>query len=174
MKRLVFPLLGLASASANQPTDKFWQQLTTEERAAAGLDRLTPEQQTELDRLAERFATTGARHAADVAEGQTRREVERQIKEIKEKEAARLGLDDAKRAAEEVVTSRLAGTFRGWSGRTVFHFENGQTWIQDGPKENYTVSPQAGPAVEVRRSSFGGWRMTLVANGRWVWVKRVR
>lgn len=169
MKRIVFLIIGAAWVATAGAADKFWQQLSAEERVAAGVDHLTAEQRAALDHLADRFATTGARQAVDVAKAEVRREVEHQLKE---KETARLGLDDAKRA-EEAVSSRLVGTFRGWSGRTVFQFENGQTWIQDGPKENYTVSPQPGPEVEVRRSSFGGWRMTVVSNGRWVWVKRL-
>jgi len=169
MKRLLILLTGFTLCGALHAAPRFWQQLTAEERVAAGVDRLTPEQQAALDRWADRFANAGASRAAEAAKTDARREVERQLQE---KETARLGLDDAKRA-EEAVTSRIADTFRGWSGRTIFRFENGQTWIQDGPKESYTVSPQPGPEVEVRRSSFGGWRMTLVSNGRWVSVKRL-
>lgn len=169
MRRWTFLLTGLALAGPADATEKFWQQLTAEERVAAGLDRLTPEQQAALDQLADRFATAGARRAADVAKAQAKIEVERTMQD---REAARIGLTDDKRA-EEVVGSRLTGTFRGWSGKSVFHLENGQTWVPDGPADTYVVSPQPGPAVEVRRSGFGGWKMFLVSNGRWVRVKRL-
>lgn len=169
MRRLSFLLTGLALAGPADAVEKFWQQLTTEERVAAGLDRLTPEQQAALDHLADRFATAGTRRAVDVAKAQAKTETE---SAMQERAAARIGLTDAKRA-EEVVSSRLTGTFLGWSGKSVFHLENGQTWVPEGPADTYTVSAQPGPAVEVRRSGFGGWKMILISNGLWVRVKRL-
>ena len=169
MRRLTFLFTGLALAGPADATEKFWQQLTVEERVAAGLDRLTPEQQAALDQLADRFAATGASRAVDVAKAQAKTEAE---SSLREREAAQIGLTDPKRA-EVVVSSRLVGTFRGWSGKSVFQLENGQTWVTDGPADPYTVSPQPGPAVEVRRSGFGGWKMILVSNGLWVRVKRL-
>jgi len=169
MKRLMILGLFLAAGGLTLRAADFWQQLTPEERRAAGVDQLTPEQQTALDRLADRFAGEGARRAADVAKTETRAKVE---KEMKKREEARVGLDSPKDAAD-VIATRITGTFKGWGGKTLFRFENGQTWVQDDASDSYWVPAQPGPEVEVRHSSFGGWKMSLKSNGRWVRVKRV-
>jgi hypothetical protein len=141
----------------------FWDQLTTEERAATGLTALTPEQQKKLNALAERFSQQGAQRAVEVAKAEVAAEVERTS-------AARAGL---RKEADEVITSRIAGKFNGWSGRTLFRLENGQTWVQADSSETYWVSEQAGPEVELRKGGLAGWKMQLLPKGRWVRVKRV-
>lgn len=168
MKRFAILGLFLGLGGAALAADNFWQQLTPEERRAAGIEQLSPEQQAALDRLAARFATEGARQAVDVARTEIRAKVE---KETKQRVEARVGLT---KPEDEVnlVTTRIAGTFKGWSGQTLFRFENGQTWVQDDKSDSYWVPAQPGPDVEIRRSNFGGWKMSL-PNGRWVRVKRV-
>jgi len=168
MKRLAILGLFLALGGAALGADNFWQQLTPEERRAAGVDQLAPEQQVALDRLAARFATEGARQAVDVAKTEIRAKVE---KEVKKREEARVGLVNPK---DEVglIATKIAGTFKGWSGQTLFRFENGQTWVQDDKSDSYWVPAQPGPEVEIRRSNFGGWKMSL-PDGRWVRVRRV-
>ncbi len=71
------------------------------------------------------------------------------------------------------VATDFAGTFKGWSGRTLFRLENGQSWVQADTSDSYWVTPQPGPEVEVRQSGIGGWKLFLGPNGRWVRVKRV-
>ena len=68
MKRLALIGLFLGLAGLGWGADKFWQQLTAEERAAAGLDQLSPDQRTRLDQLAERYVKEGARQAVAVAQ----------------------------------------------------------------------------------------------------------
>src|SRR3954462_10591320 len=129
------------------------QQLTPDERHAAGLDQLTPAQQAALDKLAERFATEGARvtesrvreetqaevtkaqaaaqgevakahEEAEVEVAKAREETKVQVEiETKKKQAAAVGLAPPK-SAEETVHSQIKGAFEGWSGRTLFTLEN--------------------------------------------------
>ncbi len=168
MKRIlmvgIFLLPGLALVAA----DRFWEQLTPEERAAAGLDRLTAVQQAELDRLAERFVREGARQAVEVAKAEAKAEVEQQVKQ---REEERFGLFKAQDKVEG-IRSRIAGTFKGWSGKTLFRLENGQVWVQADASDTYWVPAQPGPEVEVRESGIGGWKLYLLPNERWVRVRR--
>ncbi|HVZ66368.1 MAG TPA: hypothetical protein VG936_17530 [Lacunisphaera sp.] len=165
------PLLGLfAILSVGVLAADFWQQLTPAERREAGLEELTPDQRAALDRFAQRYATEGARQAVAVAKTEARVMVE---KEIKKQDEARLGLESPKNKGD-VVSSRIAGTFKGWTGRTLFRLENGQTWVQVDGTDVYWVPARPGPDVEVQRSSIGGWKLVLVENGRWVRVRRVQ
>lgn len=120
--RGILALLCLLTTSANAADPSFWSQLTPEERKAAGVDQLTPEQQAALDQLAQRFTHEGARKEVEVVKAQakvdTAEAVKRAhdeaiaeraaaIKQAKEeakaeaKEAARKARDDAKEEARK-------------------------------------------------------------------------
>lgn len=146
--------------------DSFWQQLSAEERQAAGLAQLTPEQQASLDQLAARFAREGSRVEVEKVRAETKAEVEKQVAKRK---VERAGLE---KDEDEVVKSRIVGKFNGWSGRTLFRLENGQQWVQSDASEKLWLPESAGPEVEIRASGFGGWKLSL-PGGRWVRVKRV-
>lgn len=187
----IFLLLGCCGwlALVAHAAESFVQQLTPEERRAAGLDRLTPEQQQALDTLAARYATEGARatearvreeakeevvkarEEAKVEVVKAREEAKAQAEtEAKQREAAKIGLEEKEDA--RVVTSRISGTFKGWGGRTLFNLENGQQWVQtDG--EVYVLQAQPGPEVKIVPSSLGGWKLYVQPHGRWVRVRRV-
>jgi len=173
MKRILLLGTWLLLGSIAFATDGFWSQLTPEERAAAGLTTLTAEQRAALDRLADRHAKEGVRQAVTVASAQVREEAKAELaKEIEKRDEARVG-----RALEEIVPTtvrtRIAGQFKGWNGKTLFRLENGQVWVQADHSDTYWVSPQPGPEVEVRQAGFGGWKLFVLPNERWVRVKRV-
>lgn len=163
-------LVVITTAGWAAETD-FWTQLTPAERAAAGLDTLTPAQQEKLNALAGRFAREGARQAIEVAKVEAKAEAKAEaVKLVKQQEQARVGLAPA---GEEVVASRIAGEFRGWTGQTLFRLENGQTWVQTDKSESNFLPVQPGPEVEIRKSGMGGWKLQILPQGRWVRVKRV-
>ncbi len=173
MKRIIalgsLLLLGTFALAA----DDFWGQLTPEERRAAGLADLTPAQRVALDQLAGRYAREDARQAATVAVEQAREEAKAGLEqEIQKRDAARAGLAMDK-IVPSTVRSRLAGQFKGWSGKTLFRLENGQVWVQTDASDSYWLPAQAGPEVEVRQAGLGGWKLFLLPTERWVRVKRV-
>lgn len=183
MKQLTLLGLCLALTGAAPAADKFWQQLTPTERAAAGLDQLTPAQQAALDQLADRYAKEGARHAVEavqaeakvavvVAVKQAREEAKAEVKaEVRKQKIENAGL--AARDDDEIIRTRISGDFRGWTGHTTFPLENGQVW-QQTDKENRFFPRMTGPEVELVPSKWAGWKMTIVQEGLWVKVKRVK
>lgn len=177
MKRFLV-LLGCAwLAGGVAAADSFVQQLTPEERRAAGLDQLSAEQQAALDRLAERYAKEGSRQAVSEARAAVRAEVKAEVKaevehEVSKREESKFGLGE--KAHAESIRSRIAGTFHGWDGHTVFTLENGQQWQQTDATDIYWLPPTTGPDVEIRQSGFGGGKLYLGPNGRWVRVRRVK
>ena len=91
---------------------------------------------------------------------------------MKKREESKFGLFGIK-GHEESIKTRLVGTFKGWSGRTLFNFENGQKWVQADPSDFYSVPAQENPEVEIVQSGIGGWKLYLTSNGRWVRVRRI-
>jgi hypothetical protein len=108
MKRLLglFCVL-VVTAWADAPS--FWSQLTPDERKAAGVDQLTPEQQAALDQLAQRFTREGARKEVEVVKAQAKAETAEAVKKahdeaLAEKAAAiRQARDEAKAEAKEAA-----------------------------------------------------------------------
>ena len=167
-------------AVAGFAADSFLRQLTPAERTAAGLDQLTPEQQAALDQLAARYATEGSRVEVAKVREETKAEVAKVREEtkavvehaVKKHDEAKFGFF-GQPGHDESIKSKLTGTFKGWTGRTLFRLENGQQWVQADTSDYYSVADQPGPEVEIVQSGLGGWKLYLKSNGRWVRVKRV-
>ena len=154
--------------------DEFWEQLTPEQRAAAGLERLSPAQREALDQLVAHFAKDGASRAVEVAKEKAREEGRAEARAAaQEKKKATIGLPPREDDETEVVRTRIVGDFRGWTGHTTFTLENGQVWQQETP-ENRFFPKMVDPEIEIRPSKFGGWKMTLLKEGLWIRVKRIR
>ena len=180
MKKLILLVCCGWLAVTGFAAGSFLGQLTPAERTAAGLDQLTTEQQAALDQLAARYATEGSQievakvreeTKAEVAKvrEETKTEVEHQVKKREESKFGFFG----QKGHDESIKSKLTGTFKGWSGRTLFALENGQQWVQADTSDFYSVTAQPGPEVEIVQSGLGGWKLYLTSNGRWVRVKRV-
>ncbi len=151
----------------------FWQQLTPEERRAAGLEQLTPAQQQALDALAERFAAMAAREVRTQVREEVRSQVRREAAaEEKTKAVARAGLPAE--ADRSVIRTRIAGRSNGWSGRTVFRLANGQVWVQTDSSDSFWMPSAENPEVELRPASLGGWKLFLTDRNIWVRVRRVQ
>jgi hypothetical protein len=148
----------------------FWQQMTPEERKAAGVDQLTLEQQQSLDRAASRFAKEGARQEVEKARVQAKEEAKAEAKAERKSMWGLFTREDA----EMSVRARIEGDFRGWSGHTMFKLDNGQVWIQSDTYDNYYSPPRKGVEIEIRQAAMNTWKLFLVSDGRWVRVKRVQ
>lgn len=177
---VVFCVL-VASAVARE---SFWQSLTPEQRAKAGLENLTDEQRAALDALAANYVTQETDHAVTYARQKAIAEVKAVAKEeakaevkaeIEAEKKASVGLAAKSSApAADVIRSRIAGAFRAWGPNTTFRLENGQVWIAERNAESRFFGARENAEVEIRPSSFGTWKLTLLPDGLWVRVKRVQ
>lgn len=165
MAGLSVPLLG---------AEDFWQQLTPDERKSAGFEQLNDAQRAEIDRLARRYAERQASQAIPVITAKAREEgrAEARAAALAQKKAS-IGLAPREDDETEVIRTRISGEFRGWTGRTRFTLANDQVWQQD-QTENRFFPLMMDPEVEIRPSRLGGWKMTLLKEGLWIRVKRVR
>ena len=183
--QVLFISLTMTVATVGAAEAGFWQQLAPEERRAAGLDQLTPEQQAALDQLAGRYAREGARKVREQAKQEARAEVKQEVKqEVREEVKQEMKAEEKMRDVategllvdhkETVIRSRIEGSFNGWSGATVFRLENGQTWVQSNSNDSMWFPTKESPMVEIRPSKLGGWKLYLLEeDGLWVRVRRV-
>ncbi|MEE4638124.1 MAG: hypothetical protein V2J42_05245 [Wenzhouxiangella sp.] len=71
------------------------------------------------------------------------------------------------------ISSRLMGTFSGWSGDDVFELENGMIWQQaDGGR--FSVPPMENPEVRIMPGMFGSWQLQLEGYNTRIRVRRIQ
>ena len=71
------------------------------------------------------------------------------------------------------VISRISGTFKGWSGNTTFHLDNGQVWQQAEPSTLAGVSLES-PEVQITAGMVSGWYLKVEGYNKQVKVRRIR
>jgi len=136
--------------------------MTAEDYAAAGLDKLTDAERRHLSEWLERYrqgAVTGPppepKRLSEMNESE--REVVREQRE---------------RERNIEIVAKVLPAFRGWSGSTVFHLDNGQVWQQrQAGRMRYTGSEST---VVITRNVMGRYVMAHPDSGRAVGVKRIR
>jgi len=174
MKLLQSITLLVALTLSGLAAEEFWQHLTPDERKAAGFDQLSAEQRVMIDRLARRFAETQTKQAIPVVVEKARQEGRAEARAAaQEKKNATIGLAPREDDETEVIRTRIIGEFRGWTGRTRFTLANDQVWQQDQADSRF-FPLMMDPEVEIRPSRLGGWKMTLLRDGLWIRVKRIR
>jgi superfamily I DNA and RNA helicase len=190
MKLILAVGLSLAALVAVSPAqEKFTDRLSPEQRQAAGLNQLSPEQLAVLNAYVQQDQQQGTRLVREKTRAELHEEVKAQVKaevkaEIKAEVAAEVKAEvkaQAKaearqeqqqaREAETRILTRIAGPYSGWDGATKFALENGQVWKQAEPGVFYS-KPTISPAVLIEKV-YGSWRL-YDQNGAWVRVVRIK
>jgi len=122
--------------------------MSTEEFEAAGLDRLSDAERDALNAWLLRYTARDA---------ETLRSTSKDVREAEQ---------------EARIEARVRVPFNGWSGDTLFYLDNGQVWQQ---RLEGRFGYEGGERdVILDKNFFGFWRLTHVATGRTVGVKRIR
>ncbi len=121
--------------------------MTETEFSAAGLDKLSPGEREALNQWLVRYT---------VGEAPILVETNEEVQQA---------------AQEQEIISTLVLPFNGWSGSTRFRLENGQVW-QQRRRGKYAHHGED-LRVTVSKNFMGGYKMTLLANGKSVQVSRI-
>jgi hypothetical protein len=177
MKRflLVVALLGLAFDPA--AAAGFFEKLPPDSRRAAGLDKLSVEERAELERLIELHQRGELQAVREEAAQKVAAAEARQPAADPKRPAwisALITLKNAETSEKpEAVSTRIAGEYKGWTGRTTFRLENGQVWQQvDGTQRVDT--PREAPAVRVYPGMVGTYWLEVDGVRQRVKVKPIR
>ncbi|MDB6169977.1 MAG: hypothetical protein JWM88_2841 [Verrucomicrobia bacterium] len=178
---LVGLICGLAVAWAEEP---FSKAIRPEDFAAAELDKLSPEALARLDGLVQAYKSGAVATARAEAETQAARQAaarEKELARAQEKTRpaspgffakAKVRLTPGTEVEYGEIESRIAGTFTGWSGSTIFTLENGQRWKVANGGEYYSTAVK-NPGVKVYPAGLGGFWMQIEGVGPRVRVKPV-
>ena len=147
-----------AGGSAQQPAlgENFpgvQKVLTPEQYAAAGLNKLSPEERTKLDDYLRGYVTGATQRVAEQAASHA---VDRAVKERKVE-------------PPQLIETSIVGRVDGWKPDKVFILANGQHWkVTDD--ENRYFPPMDNPAVFLVKDGILGYKMAIAGGG----VVRVR
>lgn len=146
-------LIGFAACANAAEPPTLQERMSKEEFHAAELDKLSPEA---LKRLNDWLAA----HATTVT-----------VKEVVTPAGKPVFYPD--KAPRERIDSHIAGTFAGWSGKTVFKLENGQEWAQ-AESGRYGIRGIDHPKVKIEPMMLGSWLMTVAGCECELRVERVK
>ena len=192
-------LLVSVPAKAQNP-DGLLEAMTRQEREAAGLNKLSAEEQRYLEAwLRQRLAVEGSTQlsnptpspmvalpdaersvgaaGSDTSDAAMEAEIERRVAIEVEAAISKAKEDEeAEEAAREAALNEpfeaeILGPFSGWNGKTVFTLSNGQVWRQrNGSDYRHTAQ---GQTVAVKKNFMGYWTLTVLSSGRTVGVRRI-
>lgn len=150
--RLLLTLLVAAAASTPHAAEKdrfpgVEKLMSDEEFRAAGLDKLTAAEREALNRWLIGYT---------VGEAPVIRDRNPEVK---------------KADREQRIRASITGDFDGWNGDTVFPLDNGQVW-QQRLDSRFPYNDDEREVI-IDRNLLGFYRMTHVASGRAVGVKRI-
>jgi len=170
MKCFTAVCLTLCIAASLGAAESFLRSLPAEQFAAAGLNKLTPEELARLERLiAEHEAGVKvAATTAAVAKPEAKASGPGWLKALVTLQETA----DKPEAAEAIVT-RLAGDYDGWNGKTVFKLENGQIWQQVGGGERVD-DKRSSPTVKIYPGMMGAYWLEVEGVHERVKVKPVK
>lgn len=136
--------------------------MSEQDFSAAGLDKLSEAERKHLSEWLERYragAVTGPEPAPRRLSEMNERDRE-VVKEQREQER------------DIEIVAKVLPAFRGWSGTTVFHLDNGQVWQQrQTGRLRYTGAEST---VVITQNLMGRYVLTHPDSGRAVGVKRIR
>lgn len=139
---------------------------------AAGLDKLSPEELASLNQWLREHGATGtvAMPTAPVATTPAGTAAPAAAP-VAPAVADRNGFNTPE-TPRTAINDRIKGTFRGWSGTTLFRLENGQVWQQAEP-DGWKIERES-PKVEIRPKMMGSWMLRIEGFNRSVRVKRIQ
>ena len=155
-------ILALSTANAadkdNPPNVK--SLMTPEDYAESGLDKLTDAERKHLSEWVERY-----REGAVIGPV-----VHKKPSQMTEEEKVQAKQEEEIKAPSEIV-AKVIPSFKGWTGKTIFHLDNGQFWQQrqsgkllyDGPDSTVTIT----------KNFLGKYVLRHEDTGRGIGVRRI-
>ena len=124
---LVVPWSMTSAATDNTSQFDLLKSMSVADYRATGLDKLSDAQ---IKALSAWFAIYQSQHPMNCAKGAAQTSPKTAATIAAGIPAAAAGSVQKSGNSSDVITSRIRGTFTGWSGSTIFKLDNGQTWQQ--------------------------------------------
>lgn len=137
------------------------ERMSSADFKAAGLDKLSPEELARLNAFIKSEVETRTAQARESG-----------AREQNKSDVAQIGFKNYNGPRDEIV-SRIPGTFKGWSGGTVFTLENGQVWRQTDDSHFVGIHLE-NPTVRITPGMISGWNLQVEGYGSFAKVERIQ
>lgn len=154
--------VSITLVAAQQKSPEIKSLMTAEDYSASGLDKLSTAELEHLSDWIERYrdgAVKGPPPPPKKPSQMTKQELAVAKKEKEEKK-------------KEQIVAKVLPSFRGWSGKTVFHLDNGQVWQQRTTGSMRYSGDDS--TVIIKSNLIGRYVMEHQDSGRSIGVKRIR
>jgi hypothetical protein len=148
-------LVSLTSAQTSKMDLKIDNVMTPQEMKDSGVSNLTTQQLTALNTWLNRYTETVMKLAAGANTDSSKPPQSR---------------TPTRTDCSPAIESAIKGTFKGWTGDTVFQLDNGQIWQQ--AEYDYTYSYAYHPDVTIYQTT-GGCRMKVEDESETIIVRRI-
>ena len=139
--------------AAETTTPTLEERMSQGEFRAAGLNKLAPAELKALNDWLAAHATTKIVHDVVTPAGKP--------------------VFDTEQGQRQAIDAHIAGSFRGWFGKTVFTLDNGQQWQQAESGQMGNVKFEK-PKVKIKPMLLGSWLMYVEPCGCSVRVERIK
>lgn len=153
-----------------EPIGDIRDKLSSEEFKRAGLEKLSSDELLFLN-----GSLYGWKQVEEQSEPSVGANVPAKVSFNQERAFGNEKIESKEREKEDRVDSiqtSITGKFRGWSGRTTFNLNNGQTWRQID-KRSFKVNLDS-PAVTVEKGFFGAYYLSVEGYNSRCKVERVK
>jgi len=146
------------AADSNNPPD-VETLMTPEDYAASGLDKLSASEREHLSEWVERY-----REGAVIGP-----EANKKLSDMTKEE--KIEYQKVQEERYPVIVAKVIPAFRGWSGKTIFRLDNGQTWQQRTVgKLRYSGNDST---ITISRNKLGKYILKHDDTGRGIGVLRI-
>lgn len=163
-----FSPLFIQSVFAAEDLPDIEELMTAEELRATGVDDLSNSEIRALNAWLQRFRDGEINAAIEEAVAEAPVATATESREVRTEPA---DVYPPPRERQEIST-RIAGEFNGWEGKTRFALENGQVWEQRRGRR-WKITLQS-PEVRLYQNFLGAWEMEVVSEERSIGVRRIR
>ncbi len=167
MNKIFITLLLLTanlSALAAEGFSSLEEQMTGKDYAAAGLDKLSPQELAALNAWirAHSLATLDQPTAVASTSAPASASGNKDMRGLK------TGSSD-----KTPISSTIKGKFTGWDGQTVFKLENGMIWAQ-ADKDKFYIKEVENPKITIEHGILGSWYLQVEGFDSKCKVKRIQ
>jgi hypothetical protein len=182
---ILYLVFGLSTSAVaeDQNSPEIQTLMTPEDFTEAGLDKLSDSERAHLSEWVARYregAIKGppvpGKSSTEVAQEPTPEATAEPAQETTQKYPGGYRTEKEKTKEKKAnvkyeLVAKVIPAFRGWSGKSVFHLDNGQMWQQRTPgKLRYSGTDST---VTITQNVIGKFKMKHQGTGRSVGVKRV-
>ncbi|MCF6226335.1 MAG: hypothetical protein L3J22_08555 [Xanthomonadales bacterium] len=161
-------LLLSLSVFAQNSFSSLEERMTGEEFANSGLDKLSAEELTNLNRwIGERSVAQFENAAVSATPNNTNKGG------FASKNKPGYAQADQNYQNREKIQARLKGPSKGWNNSTVFSLDNGMVWVMD-EKDSFHMKQQDNPEVVIKPGFLNTWNLSIGGHSSSTKVERIQ